>query len=96
MNLPIQAKPVSRHITALATSGEGVNPSVCVGGSVNGRQVCVNLPVLGRKCVTSPVSLPIGASVSACTCNHWGVPTGAKLTVSAAGRTIFSKSIGWC
>jgi hypothetical protein len=97
MNLPIQSKPVNRQSTASAAAlNDAVNPSVCVGGSVNGRKICVNLPVIGTKCINSPISLPVGASVRACTCSHWGVPTGANVKVTAAGRTILSQNVGWC
>lgn len=96
MNLPIQAKPVSRTMIAAEVPTEGINPSVCVGGSVNGNQICVNIPILGRKCVTVPIRLPVGASVQGCTCSKWGIPCGVKITASVAGRTIFSKGIGCC
>ena len=96
MNLPIQAKPVSRQRTAIETSTDGITPSVCVGGSVSGRQICVNLPVLGRKCISSPISLPVGASVRACTCSHWGIPTGANIKVTVGSSTILSQNVGWC
>jgi hypothetical protein len=96
MNLPIQSQPVSRQRTAMATHEEGINPSVCVGGTVNGNQICVNIPILGRKCITSPVRLPVGASVQGCTCSKWGIPCGVKITASVAGHVIFSKGIGCC
>jgi hypothetical protein len=96
MNLPIQAKPVSRTIIATEAPSEGINPSVCVGGSANGNQICVNVPVLGRKCITSPIRLPVGASVRGCTCSFLGVPCGVKITATVAGRTLFSKGIGCC
>ena len=96
MNLPIQSQPVNRQKTFIATPAEGVNPSICVGGSVSGRQICVNVPVLGRKCITSPIPIPAGASVRACTCNHFGVPTGVCIDANVAGHSILHRCIGWC
>ena len=96
MNLPIQAKPVSRKTTASFELTDGVNPSFCVGANVSGRKICVHLPVIGNVCVNSPVPIPVGAHASACTCSKWGIPCGAKFTVSVAGHTILSKGVGCC
>lgn len=56
------------------TGGEGVVPQleVCTPcmGIVKGRQYCVNLGPLGRKCITSPVTL----RGKACCWTRFGIP----------------------
>jgi|688.fasta_scaffold983237_2 hypothetical protein len=95
MKLPNQSKPVIRKSRLIAFSTETVNPSACVNGTINGNQACVDIPVFGDMCFTLPFNAPIGAKISACTCGSW-IPTGANITVSAAGVTLWSKTIGSC
>ncbi|WP_271782266.1 hypothetical protein [Aquimarina algiphila] len=95
MNLPIQSKPVRRQSNFTEVINDEVNPSVCITGDINGNKVCVDIPILGNQCFTLPHSIPIGATAQACTCGSF-IPTGAKVTVKAAGVTLWSKTIGSC
>jgi hypothetical protein len=95
MSLPNQSRPVIRLSRSIKNSYESINPSACVTGSVSGNQACVNIPVFGDECFTLPFTAPVGATISACTCGSF-IPTGAKITVAAAGVTLWSKTIGSC
>ena|ERR1700723_432317 len=70
--------------TQLALSGvHALAISACVGGSYNPatHQICINFPVIGNICFTSPIPLP-GGEIKVCgsTCGTI-IPTGLKATV---------------
>lgn len=56
----------------------------CVKGSYNQQthQLCVDIPVIGTKCITIPLSIPISASIKVCgeTCGSF-IPHGVKVSV---------------
>lgn len=70
----------------------------CISVTVQGHQICLNLPIVGKKCISVPVSLPSGTAAQACLsiCTHWGIPTGVKVTISVAGHVVVTKTFGKC
>ncbi|MGB5981310.1 MAG: hypothetical protein WBG46_04125 [Nonlabens sp.] len=71
----------------------------CISVSVDNGNVCLNLPLgLGHVCLPIPISFPDGTAAEACLsmCTHLGVPTGVKVTIIIAGKTIITKGFGWC
>ncbi|MCS6595212.1 hypothetical protein [Bacillus cereus] len=63
----------------------------------NGK-VCAQLPVVGKKCLSTGIHLPVGARVDACVdvCKKFGVPTGACLTLKFNGHKIARQCYGIC
>jgi len=58
---------------AVAMSGAAVVPQVCVGSpclTLGGGQFCINLPIVGRRCVNIP---SLGSWKIRC-CTRWGWP----------------------
>lgn len=100
MNLPKQARPVSRNYFETTTdlqSQNSVNPSACIGASVNSQgRVCVQLPIIGTQCIPINTPLPRGTGVSACIDlkKTWGIPTGACVTIKASGRQVARQCFG--
>lgn len=75
-----------------------LNLSGCVKASVQGNQICFELPVLGRYCVDIPYGIPLpSGEVKACfeSCGSF-IPTGAKVTFYALGIVLFTYKIGSC
>jgi len=99
MNLPIQAAPVGRLSQFGPSRSRGIEPNFCVNVVVNGQgQVCVDIPVLGQKCIPLHTPLPSGTAASACVdiCKTWGIPSGACITVTALGQQVAHECIGKC
>jgi hypothetical protein len=74
--------------------------SVCVGASYNPatNQICFSVPIYEDLCVTSPVPIPVGASLKACaeTCGGL-IPSGLKVTIYLNGNPIFNGTVvGHC
>lgn len=94
MRLPVQTAGVMP-----STSRAGIRPSIsfCASVSVQNGQVCVNIPILGTKCIPIPLPLPSGTAAQACvsTCGSW-IPTGACITVTALGKQVAHECIGSC
>ena len=69
--------------------------SFCVAASTEANnQICFTVPVYGKFCITSPVSIPPGAELRACgeTCGSF-IPTGLKATIYLNGNAIFTTVI---
>jgi hypothetical protein len=73
--------------------------SACVSGSYNPgtHQICIDFPVLGRICFTTPIPLPPGElKVCGSTCGMF-IPTGLKATVYVNNTVAWSGVIwGHC
>lgn len=87
--------------TNLSISSEGCSliAGGCISVTTEDHKVCLNLPLrIGKYCFSLPVSIPNGTVGEACIhiCTTWGIPTGVKVTVSIAGKTIVTKSFGKC
>lgn len=83
----------------LADSGELFVQAQCISVTVSGGKICLNLPLrIGRVCLPIPSFVPNGTAAQACIgiCTTWGIPTGVRVTVSVAGRTVVSKTFGKC
>lgn len=71
----------------------------CISVAVEDHKICINLPLgLGDVCIPIPSFIPDGTLAEACLhiCTTFGIPTGVKVTISVAGKTIVSKSFGKC
>lgn len=72
----------------------------CISVTVTNSQICLALPAPISKqfCVSVPSWVPNGTAAEACIsiCTKLGIPSGAKLTVSALGKVIFQKTFGLC
>jgi len=68
MALPVQTQPVERSTHRPAAPARGVQPQsvACVTGSVENGSICVNLPMVGKKCVAVGTHVADGASASVC------------------------------
>ena len=87
------------HQTDLASGGKLTFGATCVSVTVNNGKVCLNLPFgFGSVCLPIPAIFPSGTAGQACLdiCTTWGVPTGIKVTVSIAGRTVVQQTFGYC
>jgi hypothetical protein len=67
----------------------------CISVTVNNGQICLNLPIVGSKCLPVPPWVPNGTAAQACIaiCTKW-IPCGVELTVSVAGQVIIQKNFG--
>ncbi|WP_419689729.1 hypothetical protein ACN22W_24515 [Burkholderia theae] len=69
---------------------EALKLSVCVAASYNQstNQICFNIPVYGNFCVTSPVHIPVSATIKACaqTCGSL-IPHGLKVSIYLNGSS---------
>jgi hypothetical protein len=65
----------------------------CVSASYDAstNKICFSIPIYGNFCVTSPVTIPIGAEIKACaeTCGRF-IPTGLKVSIYLNGNSIWS------
>lgn len=71
----------------------------CLSVKVVNHRICLGLPLgLGNICLPIPLGIPNGTAAEACLsiCTTWGFPTGVKVTIRVAGRTIITKSFGKC
>ena len=87
------------HQTDLSSGGKLTLGATCVSVTVQNGKVCLNLPFgFGSVCLPIPAIIPNGTAAQACLdiCTTWGVPTGIKVTVSVAGRTIVQQTFGYC
>jgi hypothetical protein len=61
-----------------------LNVKFCVKASYSQQthQLCVDVPIIGTKCITIPLPIPVGGSLKACgeTCGSW-IPTGVKISL---------------
>jgi len=83
----------------LADDGHLRITAQCISVTVNGGQVCLELPLgLGKFCFPVPPVFPNGTVGQACLsiCTTWGIPTGVRVTVSIAGNVILEKTFGKC
>jgi hypothetical protein len=101
MQLPIQAQPVSRNSVRQSINDKAVTPSACADVTIEGGQACLNLPVVGSKCIKVPDWVPNGTVASACTSTCYTnigfgvkIPTGACLTVKVAGEQVSRDCFG--
>jgi hypothetical protein len=76
--------------------------SACVGASYDSgtNKICFTIPLYGQLCVTSPISIPASASISACvqTCGSF-IPHGVQVSIYLNGSStpIYSGTvIGFC
>jgi hypothetical protein len=69
----------------------------CVGGSTRrGNRICVRFPLIGTKCIKSPIPIPSGASVNACAKvkTSWGIPRKVCINFKVLGSTVTSQCFG--
>lgn len=99
-----------RHNDLLGFKGVNANMSIygggelslkaqCISVTVENGQVCLSLPLgIGKVCIPIPLPIPSGTAAEACLdiCTTWGIPTGVKVTVSALGHVIVTKTFGKC
>lgn len=72
--------------------------NACVNASYENGQLCVQVPILGKRCITVSLPVPNNSTVSVCmsTCGfHPGLPPfkGVKATASFNGTQIWSGMI---
>ncbi|BCA61135.1 hypothetical protein HMP09_0369 [Sphingomonas sp. HMP9] len=87
------------HDTDISSGGKLVFGATCISVTVQNGKVCLNLPLgFGSVCLPIPAIFPSGTAGQACIdiCTTWGVPTGIKVSVSIAGRTIVQQTFGYC
>jgi hypothetical protein len=94
-NALTQAHAALGDVRALSLSG-------CVGASYNAgtNQICFSIPIYGQLCVTSPISIPVSASIKACfqTCGSI-FPHGVQVSIYLNGSStpIYSGTVvGFC
>lgn len=70
----------------------------CISVNIQNGQACLNIPIYGSVCIPVPNWVPNGTAVQACidTCSKFGIPCGVKVTLTALGQTLASKSFGCC
>ena len=71
----------------------------CISVTVEDGKVCLNLPFhFGRHCLPIPSFIPDGTVGKACLtiCTKFHIPTGIKVTVEIAGKTVVSETFGYC
>ncbi len=84
----------------LSANLEGVHAlqlSACVSASYQNGQLCFTLPIFGKKCISVPVKIPVGATLKVCgqTCGSI-IPTGMKLTLYVNNVAVYTFTIGRC
>ncbi|HXH16132.1 MAG TPA: hypothetical protein VNJ10_08370 [Sphingomonas sp.] len=87
------------HETDLSKGGKLTLGATCVSVTVQNGKVCLNLPFgFGSVCLPIPSIIPSGTAGQACLdiCTTWGVPTGIKVTVTIAGKTVVQQTFGFC
>jgi hypothetical protein len=101
MQIPIQSQPVLRNSVRRSINDKGVVPSACANITIKNGQACLNLPVVGSKCIRVPNRVPNGTVASACTSTCYKkvwpgikIPTGACLTVKVAGEQVSRDCFG--
>jgi hypothetical protein len=99
MRIPKQSKPVDRSYSYRAhINNDGLTQSAtCVSVGTAGGRVCLRLPVVGNVCLRLPIPVPSGTLAKGCfsVCKSFGIPSGACLSVSIAGRQIARKCFGF-
>ena len=87
------------HQTDISSGGKLTVSASCISVTVENGKVCLNLPFgFGSVCLPIPSIFPSGTAGQACLdiCTTWGIPTGIKVTVSIAGKTIVQQTFGSC
>ena len=87
------------HQTDISSGGKLTVSASCISATVENGKVCLNLPFgFGSVCLPIPSIFPSGTAGQACLdiCTTWGIPTGIKVTVSIAGKTIVQQTFGYC
>jgi len=71
--------------------------SACVSATYDNGKVCFTIPIIGKKCVSVPVHIPVGASLKIClsTCGSI-IPTGAKCTLYVNNVAVYTFVVGRC
>ena len=83
----------------LTGGGELSISAQCISISVENHKICLSLPLgIGKVCLPIPAFIPNGTAAQACLsiCTTWGIPTGVKVTISALGHVVITKSFGKC
>jgi hypothetical protein len=92
-NFLTQAHAALGDVKALSLSG-------CIGATYDSgtKQICFQIPLYGQKCVTSPVPIPLNASIKACFQTCGIIPHGVKVSVYLNGSStaIYSTVFGSC
>lgn len=71
----------------------------CLSVKVEDDKICLDLPLgIGKVCIPIPGFIPNGTVAEACLkiCTFGPIPTGAKVAISVAGKTIAEKTFGKC
>ena len=71
----------------------------CISVTTANHKICISLPVVGKRCLTVPISIPNGKVGKACLsiCTKWpGIPVGVKVSVTIGGVTVINQSFGFC
>ncbi|AVS70455.1 hypothetical protein C8247_08460 [Paracidovorax avenae] len=86
------------NLRAQLTDVDALRIQVCVNASYDPatHQVCVQIPILGRKCFTLPIPVPIGAQLKACVDTCGIIPCGAKITIYLNNTAIYTYKFGCC
>ncbi|AWK85775.1 hypothetical protein [Azospirillum thermophilum] len=100
MRLPVYAATAAGRGAMTSLDG-GVLPSsgdTCITATISNGQACINLPILGQKCISVPSWIPSGTLASLCAklCTTGPLPTGACVTATVAGKQVASECFGRC
>ncbi len=91
MDLPIQVAPVRRSSIDGLRANRLQAQDICVTASIENGKVCINLPLLGKKCFSVP-GLPAIGSAQVC-CDPSFFPPGATCCVSVGGLKLGCVSV---
>lgn len=87
------AHPAEAHLEAI---GELSVSAGCIKVTVEDGQICLQIPVIGKKCINVSKLLPNGTAAEACLHICGIFPPGAKVTLSVAGHVMLTKVFGKC
>jgi hypothetical protein len=76
-----------------------VSPNgACLSVAIRNGRACLDIPIIGDICIPVPDFIPSGTVAKACVdvCTKWGIPCGAKVTVTALGQQIAREGFGCC
>ena len=70
----------------------------CISVVIENGHICLDLPVVGQKCIPIPLPFPDSTVAKACLsiCTRFFIPTGVRITVEVEGEKILEKVFGSC